>query len=193
MKRTTNQRAFPRRARQAAAALVCILALYIGLAPATARATSGDASGFSLGLILGDPSGVTLRNGFGAHSAIQAHLGFSAFPGDGIVVMVDWTYDAWDLMAKNRTAALWFFFGAGAKGAWFTGRYFYYKHQGRHSFSDRSHFGLGARGLVGLRLAFRNSPFDLFLEVAPIGLMVVVPNAAAYYDFDAALGFRYRF
>ncbi len=193
MKRSTNQKKFFRRARQAAGALCCLLALCIGFAPATAHATSGDASGFSLGLILGDPTGVTLRGGIGDHSAIQAHFGFSAFPGHGLVAMVDYTYDAWDLMAKNQTAALWFFFGAGAKGAWFTGKYFYYKHQGRHSFPDRSYFGLGARGLAGLRLAFRNSPFDLFLEVAPIGFMVVVPHAAAYYDFNAALGFRYRF
>ena len=152
-------------------------------------------SGFSLGLILGDPSGLTLRGGIGGKHAIQAHFGFSPVPGDALVAMVDWTYDAWDFLPHNNTIGLKFYFGFGGKGQWFTGRYFIYKHSkhDNHFHHDDSHYGLGIRGLVGLRAPFRKAPFDLFLEIAPAGVMFVFPDAAAYFDFDAAIGFRYRF
>ena len=58
---------------------------------------------------------------------------------------------------------------------------------------DRSHFGLGLRGLVGLRVPFRTAPFDLFFEIAPAGVTFVVPDTGVYFDVDAAIGFRYRF
>lgn len=175
-----------------ALALSLLLAAAICLAPAPASARS-DPNGFSLGLVLGDPTGLTLRGGIGERMAIQAHVGFSPFPGDGIVVMADWTYDAWDFLKDNPTAGLMFFFGFGAKGEWFLGRYFIYERDGRHSLPDRSHFGFGLRGLVGLRVPFRKAPFDLFFELAPLGLVLVVPDTSVHYDFDAAIGFRYRF
>jgi hypothetical protein len=162
-------------------------------APAVAQAQAPAANGFSLGLVLGDPTGVTLRGGFGERNAIQAHLGFSPFPGDAVAAMVDWTHDAWNFLERNPGAALLFYFGVGAKTEWFTGNYYAYEYDHHHSFPDRSHFGLGARGLVGLRASFRKSPFDLFLELAPVGIIVVVPHPGAYYDIDFAIGGRYRF
>ena len=181
------------RAIWTAPVLSLILAATVCFAPALASARSQDLNGFSLGLILGDPTGLTLRGGISEKSAIQAHFGFSPFPGDALVIMVDWTYDAWDFLRSNPTAGLLFYFGFGAKGEWFTGRYFLYEHHGHHDLPDRSHFGLGLRGLVGLRAPFRKAPFDLFFEIAPVGITMVVPDAGVYYDFDAAIGFRYRF
>ena len=170
-----------------------VIAAALCLFPAPASAQSSGDDGFSMGLILGDPSGLTVRGGIGGPSAIQAHFGFSPLPGDALALMVDWTYDAWDFLAGNHTAGLKFFFGVGGKGEWFTGKYFIYKHDKHFVSYDDSHFGLGLRGLVGLRVPFRKAPFDLFLELAPVGVTFVVPDGGAYYDFDAALGFRYRF
>ena len=45
----------------------------------------------------------------------------------------------------------------------------------------------------GLRVPFAKAPFDLFLELAPIGFIVVVPDPGILYDIDLAIGFRYRF
>jgi hypothetical protein len=177
----------------ATAFLAVILVAGASLSPSTASARAGDQNGFSLGLILGDPSGLTLRGGIGESSAIQAHIGFSPFPGDALALMVDWTYDAWDFLRSNPKAGLLFFFGFGGKAQWFSGRYFAYEYHGHDYLTDRRHFGLGARALLGLRLSFRNSPFDLFLEIAPVGITFVVPDSDAYYDIDGAIGFRYRF
>jgi len=160
--------------------------------PVAADAQAPDQNGFSMGLVLGDPTGVTLRGGLGESSAFQFHFGFSPFPGDGVAAMLDWTYDAWDFLRDHPSAALLFYFGFGGKGVWFTGKYFAYEYDHQHSFPDQSHFGLGLRGVVGLRASFRNAPFDLFFELAPVGVIFVVPNPGAYYDIDAAIGGRYR-
>jgi hypothetical protein len=166
-----------------------LLLFALTLAPAAARAEAPAQNGFSLGLVLGDPTGATLRAGLGERQAIQAHFGFSPFPGDALAVMVDWTYDAWDFLRGNPSAALLFYFGFGGKVEWFLGDYYAY-HFDHH---DHSHFGIGARGLVGLRVSFRRAPFDLFFELAPVGVIVVVPDTGAYYDIDFAIGARYRF
>ena len=176
-----------------AALLSAMIAGVLCFLPAPASAESHGDDGFSLGLILGDPSGLTLRGGIGGPNAIQAHFGFSPLPGDALAVMVDWTYDAWDFLADNKTAGLKFFFGVGGKGEWFTGKYFIYKHDKHLVAYDDSYFGLGLRGVVGLRAPFRKAPFDLFFELAPVGVTFVVPDGGVYYDFDAAIGFRYRF
>ena len=175
-------------------ALVAGIVLFAStLAPATASAQAPAQNGFSMGVILGDPTGVTLRHGLGERNAIQAHFGFSPFPGDAVVAMVDWTQDVWDFLRGNPSASLLVYFGIGGKAEWFTGQYFAYYYNQRHSFPDQSHFGLGARGLVGLRASFLRAPFDVFFELAPIAVIVVVPNPGAYYDIDVALGGRYRF
>jgi len=170
-----------------------VLLFALTLTPAAASAQAPAQNGLSMGLVLGDPTGFTLRSGLDERDAIQAHFGFSLFPGDAAAVMVDWTHDAWDFLRDNPSASLLFYFGIGGKAEWFTGRYYAYEYDHHHYFPDRSHFGLGARGLVGLRVSFVKAPFDLFFELAPVGVMFVVPDPGAYYDIDLALGARYRF
>ena len=170
-----------------------VLLFALILAPAAAGAQAPVRNGLSMGLVLGDPTGFTLRSGLGERNAIQASFGLSLFPGDAMAVMVDWTHDTWNLLRGNPTASLLVYFGFGGKAEWFTGQYYAYGDDHHHDFFDRSHFGLGARGLVGLRAPFRNTPIDLFLELAPVGIIFVVPDPGAYYDIDLALGVRFRF
>jgi hypothetical protein len=174
-------------------ALVLGVLLALVFAPIPASAKGNDLNGFSLGLVLGDPTGLTLRSGLGKRDAIQAHFGFSSYPGSAAAIMVDWTYDVWDLVKSPSRAALMLYMGVGGKGQWFTGRYYAFNNRHDKRYWDDSHFGLGVRGVMGLRLAFLKAPFDLFLEIAPIGIIFVIPDRGAYYDLDAALGFRYRF
>ena len=57
---------------------IAVAALLVS-APLSAQERSAKAQdGFSLGLILGDPTGITLRGGVREHGAIQAHFGFGA-------------------------------------------------------------------------------------------------------------------
>ncbi|MDD5224144.1 MAG: hypothetical protein PHE84_09145 [bacterium] len=172
-----------------------VLLFALTIVPAAAGAQTPVQNGFSLGVVLGDPTGFTLRAGFGERNAVQAHFGFGFFPGDSMVAMVDWTHDTGgDLLRDNPTALLRFYFGVGGKAEWFTGRYYAYRPSREYSFyNDQSYAGFGARGLVGLRLSFREAPIDLFLELAPVGVIFLVPDPAAFYDPDFALGVRFRF
>jgi len=169
------------------------LVFALTLASAAASAQAPAQNGLSMGLVLGDPTGFTLRTGLTERSALQAHLGFSPFPGDAMAAMVDWTYDVWDFLRDNPDVKLPLYFGIGGKAQWFTGQYYAYEYDHQHRFPDLWHFGLGVRGLVGLRASLVNAPFDLFFELAPLGILVVVPNPGFYYDVDVAIGARYRF
>jgi len=124
--------------------------------------------------------------------AIQAHFGFSPFPGRRVVAMVDWTYDVWDFLPDNPTAGLLFFFGFGAKFEWFTGWYSVYGPGGTtlRSTASTSGSGCGARGPAGA-LPYR--AVRPVLRNRPRGVLFVVPDTGVYYDVDAAFGFRYRF
>lgn len=166
-------------------AVVAVAVMVAWTPPATAA--------FSLGAVLGDPTGFTLRGDLSGRAAIQGHVGFGFFPGDAVIASADFTFDAYDFLKGNRTASLWFFMGLGPKFQWFTGRYFAYGRSRRSPIEDGAHFGFGARGVAGIRAVFREAPFDVFFELAPVGITVVVPDPGAFYDVDVAFGFRYRF
>jgi hypothetical protein len=165
----------------------------LAVAPAMAAAQVPNDDGLSMGLILGDPTGFTLRNGIGKDEAIQLHLGFGAYPGGALSVVADWTHDLWTFVPHGDVASLELFVGLGAKVVWFTEREYFYSHPHGREYPEASHVGLGGRGLIGLRMPFRSAPFDLFLELAPLGLVGVLPDGGVFYDVDFALGGRYRF
>ena len=169
------------------AALLCALTL----SPTAADASASDRDAFSLGFVLGEPTGFTLRSGLGDGSAVQAHFGVDHFHGGGMSAMVDWTYDAYDFLQRSRGAGLLFYLGLGGQADFFGHGYHDYDH-GHGHYHDDGHFALGVRGLLGLRASFR-PPFDLFLEVAPVSLLFDVADSYAYYDVDVALGARFRF
>jgi hypothetical protein len=170
-----------------------VLLLVLCLTPTVAFAEDNPANGMSAGFILGDPTGITLRQGLVGGNAVQLHLGFSPFPGDAVAAMVDWTFDVWDIFRDNSSLSLPIYVGLGAKAQWFTGQYYIYDYHGQRRFPDLLHFGLGARGLVGLRASLRQAPIDLFMELAPLGVIFIVPNPGIYYDADFGLGARFRF
>jgi hypothetical protein len=170
-----------------AAALVFVCTL----APAAASARV-DQDAFSLGFVLGEPTGLTLRKGLGDASAIQGHLGFDHFHGGGTTAILDWTYDAADLIGGRSRGALLFYLGLGGKADWFAHGYYEDWYDGHRRYYEDGHLGLGMRGLLGLRASFR-PPVDVFLELAPVGLMFDVDDGYAYYDVDLALGARFRF
>jgi hypothetical protein len=168
-----------------AAALLCVLLL----APDAASAMRPDQNAFSLGFVLGEPTGFTLRSGLGDGGAIQAHVGLDHLHGNNLAGMLDYTYDAFDFLRSSRSAALLFYLGLGGQAEWFGHHHDHWHHD--HVY-DGEHLGLGMRGLLGLRASFR-APFDLFLELAPVGLMFDVEDSSLYYDVDLAFGARFRF
>lgn len=124
---------------------------------------------FGIGLIVGDPSGVSGKHNLG-RMAIDWAVGWGLIEGDGIQGHVDWLWSL-DLKSFDR-ADLGLHFGVGPKLA---------------LFDDAA--WVGARAPVGVNFAFERVPIDVFVEVAA-GLWIVEETD---FDLDAAAGARWWF
>ena len=154
-----------------------LLGCVVMLAPSEASAQRGGKAGgdFGLGLILGDPTGVTGKHVLSASNAIDWAVGFGTINGRHLHVHADYLWE-WELY-RWPSAAMNLHAGVGPK----------------LGFRDRRNnddvFLLGARGPVGLNWRFTKAPFDVFIEIAA-GLWIV---ENVDFDLDAAIGGRYWF
>jgi hypothetical protein len=146
-----------------------------------ARAAAQSEHTFGLGLIIGDPTGLTLKGFLTPETAIDGAVGIGVLGGDDLHVHADflWHFQVqrWD------AAALQLYLGVGPE-------------LGLHNHPDpppphpdnHDHVFIGVRGPFGLAVMF-NAPFDVFLEVAA-GLWLVQD---VRFHLDAAIGGRYWF
>lgn len=156
-----------------ASVAVAVSAAAFCLAPAAASAQD---SGFGLGLIVGDPNGVSMKGFLNDRIAIDGAIGFSLLNGNHLYAHADFLWNH-HLMDFDR-AWMKLHFGVGPKLGMF--------------FVDEpadDFIAVGARAPVGLTFGFERVPIDVFVEIGA-GLWIV-PNAD--FDLDAAAGARYFF
>ena len=124
-------------------------------------------NGWGLGIILGEPTGISAKLWTSEKTALDAAIAWS-FAGTGHMrVHADHLWHNFSLdMAKGKLPL---YFGAGAK------------------LLLSSELGLGIRMPVGIAYLFESAPLELFAELVP-GLDLL-PGAG--FGFDAAIGFRY--
>ncbi len=143
------------------------LLLAAALAPLlTAQQAAAQSGGTGIGVVIGEPTGVTIRFNRAANN-FQAHAAWS-FGNDGAFQISGDYLRSGNLSDPDFPP---FYFGLGA----------------RVKFSDKSTVGI--RVPVGMNYFFKNDPFELFGEVVPI--LRVIPNTGFY--FGAAAGVRYYF
>ena len=141
-----------------------------------AHAQNGERSGgdFGLGVIVGDPTGLSGKYMLATEHAIDFAAGLGFLGGDHWHVHADYL---WHMRVKKwPTTTLDVYLGAGPK----------------LGIKDKKGTGavlIGARGPVGISIGFLEAPFDVFVEVAA-GLWIV---DKVDLDVDAALGGRYWF
>jgi hypothetical protein len=146
------------------ARLVALLAV---LWSAPVRADSGS---FGLGLIVGQPTGLTAAFELSEKTAIDAALGLSIFDGRDFYLHVEFLYYLPTLLNENA-------FDLNAYlgiGGWFVAA------------GDAV---IGARAPFGLSLDFNNAPIQIFAELSV--LLAVAPDAKG--SIRGAAGFRYYF
>lgn len=166
---------------------VPILLLLFAAAPAHADDTEsggpgtgrGDDKGtLGVGIIIGEPVGVSGRLYLKDDQAVQAAVG-AAFIGGGIQVHADYAFHPYVLQSRD-SFVLATYIGPGAR--------FIQYNNGR----DDSFVALGLRAVGGLLFDFKN-PLDAFVEVAGVLEYGFADGEGAGLALNAGAGVRYYF
>ena len=145
--------------------------LFLWLLPLPSRAAEHRSS-FGAGLILGEPTGVSMKLWLSGSNAVQGAVAWSFSDNTNLHVHADYVWHRWDLFEVEK-GKLPLYFGVG----------------GRIRFRENVDDTLGVRFPVGVAYEFSDAPFDLFFELVPI--LDLAPNSE--FDFNAAIGGRYYF
>lgn len=139
--------------------------------PALARAGYGDGR-FAAGLVLGEPTGASLKYWLDRRMAIDGAIGWSFYRGSDFHIHSDFLWHRYDVFHVSE-GELPLYFGVGA----------------RVKFRDNADDLVGIRIPVGVSYLFQDVPVDVFFEVAPI--IDVAPSLRG--SFTVGVGARYRF
>lgn len=127
--------------------------LFATARPALAQGTEKGA--FGLGLIIGEPTGISAKLYLSDNQAIDGAVG-GALISRGIHVHADYLWHPWILDSQD-TFVLPAYIGIGGRVL---------IHQRGRGENDDAH--IGVRGVAGILFDFREIPLDVFVEGAPI-------------------------
>jgi hypothetical protein len=148
-----------------------MLALVVFVMVALHTNARSQDSGFGAGIIIGEPTGFSLKGWLDAKSAIDAGLAWSFVRGSSFHIHADYLFHSFNVF--NTTEKIPLYFGVG----------------GRIKTSKDSDSRVGVRGVIGVGYFFKDAPVDLFLEVAP----VIDLTPATELQINAGFGARYWF
>lgn len=131
-----------------------------------AQNTGGGNTG--IGVMLGEPTGISLKIWNNERTAIDAGLAWSFSGRDAVHLHADYLLHKWLDIEKGNLV-------------------FYYGFGGRIAFSEDPF--IGARIPLGLNYLIPESPLELFAEVVPI--LDILPDTE--FDANGAVGLRFYF
>ena len=146
--------------------------------PASGEKRPVDKGVFGIGLILGEPTGVTAKIYLQDDQAIQIAVG-SAFIGGGLQVHTDYVFHPWILQDRD-SFVLPVYFGPGLRGI-------------RYGARGESHYAIGLRGVIGLLFDFKEVPLDVFVEIAGVVEYDFKDGEGVNPALNAGAGVRYYF
>jgi hypothetical protein len=152
-----------------------MVAVLVGLICASALAQEG----LGLGVILGEPTGLSVKYWLDNEQAIDGAAAWSFWDGDGFQIHADYLWHDFELLGVGGEDAdkLPLYYGVGA-------RLKFRDDEGRHH-DDDTFFGI--RIPVGVSYLFKDHPFDLFAEIVPI--VDLAPDVDL--RLDLAVGLRF--
>jgi hypothetical protein len=139
---------------------------------------------FALGAMLGEPVALSLRGKVHQNIQIASNIGYGFFPKPGPLLNLDVHFELYDFLKNDKTLGLIFSIAPRITFA-------YYPKDAKNK-GDRDKGGIGMLAVFTLRLLWRDAPFEIVFDMAPVGVMSTT-DGNAYYDFDFGLGFRYCF
>jgi len=147
----------------------CVIVLIIFIAT---NALALERKKFGVGVILGEPTGITIKYMLDDKTAIDAGVGWETSGNNEFHIHGDYLYHMNDLI-KVPQGKLPLYFGGGLR------------------FIDREKKDdkFGIRIPVGLEYLFGNVPLGAFFELVPI--LNLTPDTE--FDFEAGIGIRFFF
>ena len=154
------------------------IGLFFLIAAANASAQVNREDEFGLGLILGEPTGVSLKYWFDEERAVDGALAWALSEDDSFQMHTDYLFHNYRWSNSDEWPV---YYGLGAL--------LLFKHdEGRHHDDNKTVFGF--RFPIGMSYLFEsNEPFELFFEIAPV--LELAPDADL--DLNAAIGLRFYF
>jgi hypothetical protein len=135
-----------------------------------ATASGAQHNGVGVGIILGEPTGISVKQWTSSTNSINVAAAWSFAENSALHLHADYVFHNVDLFHPNSgTLAL------------------YYGLGGRLKLTSKSQ--LAARIPIGLNYMIANNPLDLFIEIVP--MLNLVPSTDFYTN--AAIGIRYFF
>ena len=134
----------------------------------------GQGHGSGLGIIIGEPTGLSFKKFISPRSAIDAGVAWSLSHDNDLHIQVDYLLHDFRLLKREfgiTEGQLPVYYGIG----------------GRLRVNGDSHFGV--RFVIGTSYMFETAPIDVFIEAAPI--MDLIPGTEL--TANAGIGFRYWF
>ncbi len=127
--------------------------------------------GFGLGVVLGEPTGISAKFWLTSGTAIDFGLGYSFTSSNSLFAFyADYVFHHADMIHSGKKFVVYYGPGARLKIKESTSR-------------------LGVRGVIGILWLPRGTNFDVFIEIAPI--LDIIP--ATKFDFSGGIGGRYFF
>jgi hypothetical protein len=111
--------------------------------------SSAQSEGFGIGLIIGEPTGISGKYWTGEKTAFDGGVAWSFVDQGALHVHADYLVHLYDVIPVAN-GALPLYFGGGGR------------------INVGQDFVLGARGVVGLNYHFSGAPVDVFIEIAPV-------------------------
>lgn len=140
--------------------------------------------GFGLGIILGEPTGISLKGWQGRSTAFDGAFAWSFAGSDFFQIHGDYLSHNFSLL-KVEKGKLPFYYGIGGRVKFFDDG----NNRGRRDNDNSDKTRIGVRVPLGLAYLFERTALDIFLEVVPI--LDLIPETEI--DLNAAIGIRYFF
>lgn len=125
---------------------------------------------FGLGVMLGEPSGISGKYYLNETNAIDFGLGYSIATEGKLNIHIDYLHHKEGVFNTDQRLILHYGFGAKIK-----------------TYSGDDAFGV--RGVVGITWTQDDLPFDAFIEIAPV--FILLPSTEL--ELDASIGARFYF
>ena len=159
-----------KRSRKAIRTLAAAAAIFIGC---TSASDAAPKQGLGVGIIVGEPTGISLKKWTDDTHAIDGAVAISLSDSDAFQLHADYLiHNFSSLSTPEMKGATPWYYGLGAR---------------LRSRNGDTHFGV--RVPLGVNYLFADSPLDFFAEVAPV--LDIAPKAAL--DLNGAIGLRFYF